>query len=216
MSVTTYPLAFPTVGGGATGIVDITITPVSLVGLTESTFSLAGQGQVWPGQRWQLEMNLPQMIKAKGEQWASWITALNWKEGCFLAGDSANKSPRGVGTGTPVVNGSGQSGYNLVTRGWTASTPGILLKGDWIQLGTGYSARLYKVMFDVNSDSSGNATLTIWPQLRTQPNDGDAITIAPAQGRFMLGGTKRPTWSIKGAAHIYTFSTITAYEDLRP
>ena len=52
---------------------------------------------------------------------------------------------------------------SLITDGWTPSQTGILLTGDYIQLGTGLASRLHKVLADVNSDGGGNATFDIWP-----------------------------------------------------
>ncbi len=111
-----------------------------------------------------------------------------------------------------LVNGASQTGYDLVTDGWQASQTGIMLAGDWLQLGTGNTSRLYKVMADANSDASGNATLTLWPKLRSSPADNDAITVSSPKGRFMLA--QDIDWSID-EAHIYGLN-FSAVEDMRP
>jgi hypothetical protein len=208
MSLTSYPIAIPATPGTAS----ITIRKQSVVAVATSPFSLSSQSQTWAGQIWYADISLPRMARANGETWAAALSSLNGKEGSLLIGDTANKTPRGIGTGTPLVNGGGQSGYTLNTKGWTASKTGIMKAGDWLQLGAGATARLYKVIFDANSDAGGLASLTVWPQLRSSPADSAAITIAPAQGKFMLA--KEPEWTI-GADHIYTFSPINLVEDLR-
>jgi hypothetical protein len=91
-----------------------------------------------------------------------------------------------VATGTPVINGASQTGSELITDGWTADTTGILKAGDYIQLGTGSTARLYKVLDDVDSDGSGNATFDIWPNLRSSPDDNATITVSNCKSVFRL------------------------------
>lgn len=75
--------------------------------------------------------------------------------------------------GTPRVNGPGQTGRSLITDGWTASIAGIMKQGDKIQiagsamvhpvLGTVYAGDLqaFTLAADADSDSGGNATLTL-------------------------------------------------------
>jgi len=91
------------------------------------------------------------------------------------------KQTKGVATGTPVSNGANQTGGTIVTNGWTASTTGILKAGDIItfagvyevnpqsKLSTG-SLKQFVVTSDVNSDSSGNATIPVSPALVTSGN----------------------------------------------
>ena len=66
-----------------------------------------------------------------------------------------HKAPQGVATGTPLVNGAGQSGRALATKGWSASVTGILKAGDFIGL-TGQT-KVYMVTADASSDAGGNA-----------------------------------------------------------
>ena len=68
--------------------------------------------------------------------------------------------------------------------------------GDYIQLGTGASAHLHKVLEDVNSDGSGNATLTIWPALRESPANNDAITVSNTVGLFRMTSNSM-NWSVE-------------------
>jgi len=100
----------------------------------------------------------------------------------FSIGDPKRATPKGNPVGTPVVNGAGQSGYTLATRGWTASATGVLLDGDCIQIGY----RLHRVTADANADSSGHATLAIWPPLRETPADGATIQTSNCKGIFRL------------------------------
>lgn len=86
----------------------------------------------------------------------------------------------------PFVNGGSQIGDSLVIDGCSPNVTGFLLPGDYIQLGSGAATQLYKVLTQVDTDGSGNATLDIWPSLRSIPGDGDPVVVANTKGRFRL------------------------------
>lgn len=100
--------------------------------------------------------------------------------------------------GTPLMNGSTSSGAtSIVTDGWTNAAANRLKKGDVIQIAGVYavnpqsrqstgSLQDFVVTADVDSDSSGNATIPIspaiiasgqWQTVNAVPADGAAITI---------------------------------------
>ena len=178
----TYPLALPT----HTGIAQISLRANDTVAFNMSPFSAKQQVYKYSGQFWEADVTLPPMKRADAEYWLSFLMKLNGAYGTFLLGDPNGATARGVGTGTPLVNGASQTGYELITDGWTVSTTGILKAGDYIQLGSGSTSRLYKVLDDVDSDGSGNATLTLWPNLRSSPADDATITVASTKSVFRL------------------------------
>lgn len=190
----TYPLSLPT----STGIARVRLIANDIVGVSQSPFTAAQQVYRYTGQFWEADISLPAMTRAEAEYWISFLLKLNGPYGTFLLGDPNGSSARGVATGTPLVNGGSQTGNELVTDGWTTSTTGILKAGDYIQLGSGSTARLYKVLDDVNSDGSGNATLTVWPDLRSAPADNAAITVSNPKGVFRLA-TSAAQWDINEA-----------------
>jgi len=177
----TYPLAFP-----SQCVNEITIRARTIVGFNASPFT--GQQQVYKhqGQWWESEMSFPPMKREKAEEVAAFLMKLNGRYGTFLMGDPANTSPSGIATGTPLVNGSGQTGNELITDGWTPNTANIMKAGDWIQLGAGATSRLYKVLDDANSDGTGTATLTLFPSLRSSPADNSTVVIQNPVGQWRL------------------------------
>jgi hypothetical protein len=187
----TYPLALP--AAPIFNAVRFTARPV--VSISESPFTLQSQVQEYAGQRLEVEATLPPMTRAQAEYWNAFMLKLNGLRGTFLLGDPGGKKPRGIATGTPVVNGASQTGNELLTTGWTISTTGILLAGDYIQIGTGSYARLHKVLDDVNSNGSGQATLLLWPSLRSSPSNGAAIITSNTVGVFRLASNEM-TWNI--------------------
>jgi hypothetical protein len=189
-----YPLSLPT----ASGIMRIKWIANDVVGVSSSPFTAAQQVYRYSGQFWEADITLPPMKRADMEYWISFLLKLNGPFGTFLLGDPNGGTPRGIATGTPLVNGASQTGYELITDGWTVSQTGILKAGDYIQLGTGATSRLYKVLDDVNSDGSGNATLTLWPDLRSSPADNAAITVSNAKTTFRLASAQT-SWDIDEA-----------------
>jgi len=189
----TYPLALP-----AKTPVRMQFRANSVVGVSISPFSGEQQVYAHQGDGWECDVSLPPMKRADAEAWVGFLLGLNGREGTFYLGDPVNTSPRGVGTGTPLVKGASQTGKTLLTDGWTAGQTGIMKAGDWLQLGTGASSRLHKVVQDANSDGSTNATLEIWPRLRESPADNAAIVISSPKGVFRLASNTRE-WSIERA-----------------
>jgi len=178
----TYPLALPT----HTGVSGVRLRANDIVSMNVSPFSAVQQVYKYTGQFWEADITLPPMKREDADYWITFLMKLGGPYGTFLLGDPSASTARGVATGTPVVNGASQTGYELVTDGWTADTTGIMKAGDYIQLGTGENSRLYKVLDDVNSDGSGNATLTIWPNLRSSPADNESITVSDCKSVFRL------------------------------
>ena len=86
----------------------------------------------------------------------------------------------------PLVNGGSQVGDSLVIDDCSPNVTGFLLPGDYIQLGSSTTTQLYKVLTQVDTDASGNATLDLWPNLRSSPADNSTITVANTKGRFRL------------------------------
>lgn len=206
----TFPLALPT----NKGLSRIVLRAVTTVGISRSPFS--GQQQVyqWPGEWWEADCTLPQMVRSDAEQWLSILAALRGASGTFLLGDPAAPVPLGSPHGTPVVNGASQTGTTLATSGWQASTNNLLLPGDYIQLGPSLSVpsqRLYKVLTVVDSDSSGNATLDIFPRLRESPGNDDPLITTSAQGTFRLAANT-VQWDIDAAkTYAISFKGIEAF-----
>lgn len=194
----TYPLSLPTV----TGIAQVRLLARSQVGVATSPFSYKQQVYRNPGQRWEADITLPPMTRGNAEEWLSFLLRLRGQFGTFLLGDPNAATPRGsaaTAPGTPVVNGGGQTGDELIIDGLPTSGSDYLKAGDYIQLGSGSTARLYKVLEDVAIDGSGDATLNIWPALRSAPADDATVTVSNAKGQFRLA-SNQTDWDISQAS----------------
>lgn len=201
-----YPLTLPS----HTGIAQINFRAINTVGMSMSPFTYAQQVVAHSGQRWEADITLPPMKRADAEQWIAWLVSLRGQLGTFTLGDPTGATPRGSAGGTPVVNGADQVGGTLAIDGCTASQTGWLKAGDYIQLGSGTTATLHKVLQDANSDGSGNVSLDIWPYIRSAPTDGSTVVTSNTVGKFRLASNEQ-NWSINEAS-IYgmTFGAVEA------
>ncbi len=196
----TYPLTLPS----HTGRRSMELRATNAVTVERSPFTYASQAQASAGQMWQADVTLPPMKRADAEAWVAWLVSLRGSFGTFTMGDPIGATPRGAGGGTPVVNGSSQTGEDLNIDGCTPNITGWLKAGDYVQLGAAGSATLHKVLADVNTNSSGQATLTLWPHIRTAPSDNATVTISNTVGRWRLASNES-SWSVNEAS-IYGIS----------
>jgi len=179
-----FPITLPT----AQGFTRVTIAPRSAVAINTSPFT--GQQQVYqhPLQMLTASIELPPMGRADAATFIAALISLQGAAGTFIFGDPAWTSPRGIGTGTPLINGAGQTGTTLNTDGWTNSQTNILRAGDWIQVGTGSTRQLCMVLVDANSNGAGEAVLELFPRIRTAYADNVAITTTNPKGVWRLAG----------------------------
>jgi hypothetical protein len=188
----TYPLALPS---SPPGFRSFEMSGHSTVGRSVSPFTGSQQIYEWPGTWWAVRASLPPMARADAERWIAFMLALRGSAGTFLLGDPLGTAPRGVATGTPLVNGASQTGKSLTTKGWTHSITGILKMGDYLQIGTGLTQRLYKNLQDTNSDGTGVAVFDVFPSLRESPADNAAIVLSAAKGLFRMA-TNDAGWTV--------------------
>lgn len=165
----------------------VIMTLTRVVGMTVSPFTLEDQTFKWQGEAWSIDFSLPPFTsRAVASDWITFGAKMEGIYGRFLMGDPSARLPRGVASGSPQVDGNNQTGNALLVKGFTPNINGILLKGDYIQLGTGVNSRLHMVVDDVNSDVSGNAVLNIVPALRLSPTTNDPVIVSNARGIFRL------------------------------
>ena len=112
-------------------------------------------------------------------------------------------------TVAPRVNGNQSAGSEtLAVKGFAPSETGTFLAGDYIQLGSATTAKLYKVLKDVDSDSNGELTLDIWPKLRSAASNNDVVVIKSPRGVFRLANNFS-SWAIdNNSTYSITFDAV--------
>jgi hypothetical protein len=174
----------------------VNFTLSDTVGEVSSPWTSQSQFQEWVGgDSWALDIQFPPIKSSQIGAWRAWLAALRGKKNVFRCGDPLFKQPRG----NPQTTGQhalcvsdvtkNQAGASYIyTSGWVASAAGVLLPGDYLQLGE----RLHCVagVDAVNADASGNATIEIFPVLREAANGLQVLT-SNCTGLFRLADNKR-------------------------
>ena len=189
-----YPLSLPT----SIGIANITLMAENAVAISQSPFTYSQQVVKHQGERWSASVSLPPMRRSDAEPWVAFLLSLKGQYGYFLLGDPNCKTPQGSARttlGTPLVNGASQVGETLNIDGLPLSVSGYLKAGDYLQLGSSSTAKLYKVLSDVNTDSNGRAAIDLWPSIKVSPADDAVVTLSNTVGNFRLSGNVQQ-WQI--------------------
>ena len=201
-----YPRDLPT----NIGFAQVTLRAVNQTAMTMSPFTYKQQIYNHSGQRWEAECQVPPLKRDDAEEWIAWLLSLNGRAETFLMGDPLGATARGTLGGTPVVNGDDQVGNSLTIDGCSNSITNWLKAGDYVQLGSASTATLHKILQSVNTNASGQATLDIWPSMRTAPADGSTIVTSNAVGRFRLNSGQQD-WTINNiSSYGITFAAVEA------
>ena len=204
-----FPISTPT----NIGIANIIFSADNATAISQSPFTFAQQVVKHQGERWRASISLPPMKRVDAENWIAFLLSLRGQYGTFLLGDPNATAPRGSAAttaGTPVVFGANQTGQDLIIDGLPTSVTGYLLAGDYIQLGSGITSNLYKVLTQVNTNGSGVATVTVWPSVTTAPADNATITLNSAKGVFRLANNTA-SWEINNiSSYGITFDCVEA------
>lgn len=182
----TYPLTPPAIAG--IGPQDFTLALQNIVGEAVSPFTFGEQEQLWPGDMFTIEANLPPMQMQQAEQWLAFLNGLYGKFGTFSMGDYNRPTPQGPMSGSPLVNGAHISGATqLLIRGATASIANWAVAGDYVQVtASGGQQRLHKVLLNAPSDSGGHVSLYIRPSIREALTDGITVVTTNCAGTFRM------------------------------
>lgn len=204
----TYPRSIPS----AMKFQAVTFKANSVVGVSKSPFTGQEQIVAHQGQWWTANLSVAPLERADAGALTAWFTSLNGREKTVLFGDPAASTPQGTASsapGTPLVNGASQTGSALICDGAPNNAAGYLLEGDYVQLGTGATSRLYMVLEDVTSDGSGNFTLNLWPNLRSSPANDATLVVSGAVGRFRLADNISG-WDLSTIIYGFSFDLIEA------
>ena len=184
-----YPLSLPT----SIGIAQIEFRAANAVAVSRSPFTYSTQVHAYSGQSWQADVTLPSIRRDLAEEWVAWLISLKGQLGTFYLGDPNAVTPRGSArdTDTIQVSGATSSGNTLAIDDAPASQTGYLKAGDYMQVGTGTSRQLFKVLADVNTNASGQATVDIWPDVRTTIANNSAVTVENTKGIFRLASNEQ-------------------------
>lgn len=151
-----------------------------------SPFTGVGQFFDYNAGRWGMRITIPPVGRSDGQKWISFLAKLRGRVGTFQAGVPGHRDPLGSARetqGVPRVKGGTQQGLEILVDGMPASTYEYLADGDFIQIGV----RLYIVTARVNTNSSGEARINVWPWVEyAEHADGARVIVQNAKGLFRL------------------------------
>ena len=183
-----YPLSTPT----TIGIESIELRAVNAVAVSQSPFTYKQQVISHGGQKWEASVTIPSVHRDKAAEWKALLVGLKGQVGTFLLGDPDYATPQGTVSSCTLTGTAGDESVSVVMSG-------TLLAGDYIQLGSGSSAKLHQVLLDQDGDGS----LEIWPALRSNYT-GATVVFNNPKGVFRLSNNVT-SWSINNAS-IYGIS----------
>lgn len=167
-----------------------------------SPFTKTQDIQDWGGECWEYSISIKAQHGADGRSLSAFLAALRGPVNPFLFDDPTIEQSGSYGT--PLVDGSSQTGNTLVTDGWGAEG---LKTGDFFSLGTDTATRFYQLTADV-VPLAGAATLEFVPALRSSPANDEALEVRSPQ---VLLRANPPIPADISAGHIYRF-TLSARE----
>lgn len=142
------------------------------------------------GSRWRADYSLPKMSKAQAAAWKAFFLLLEGGTNTFNAYDPDMQIPRGIATGSPLVKGASQTGSSLNIDGATANVTGWLLAGDLFSV----NGELKMVTANVNTNGSGEATISFKPALRASPADNAPLTLTKPTCAMILADDSQAMW----------------------
>jgi hypothetical protein len=206
-----FPLSLPA------GIVfsDAVMRQMSVVGLSVSPYTGAQEAVAYPGQWWEIDFTTTALVEAQAAKLEAFFASLNGQEGTFLCGDPWRATPRGTAAsspGTPTVDGAVSArAASLPIKGGPVLQSGWVLAGDYIQINTGSSSLLVMALEDANTDSAGDASVTVWPRMRRALVDGEAINFSSPRGVFRLSQNQNDVPRRAGSFAPVSFSAREAF-----
>ena len=104
-------------------------------------------------------------------------------------------------TGVVPVTGTLVSLHNLAgsptlyTKGWDPNQANVLVPGDYVQVGSGATQRMHKVLMPVKSDANGEAVSISFPRFAEPLPGWPRPVISTTPPAFRLATNKR-SWDV--------------------
>jgi hypothetical protein len=205
----TYPLVIP--GPPATPAPNkVNPKMFDAVGEFISPFSGGSQQQQNQDQHWELDLDWPEMTWAQFAPLAAFAGALHGKWGSFLWGPPLATAPQGSGLGMPIAAGSDVSGSNiLTTQAWLPNESGVLLPGDYLQLGVAGSFPIFAVQV-----ADGQLIIIFAPKLTVAQLA--TLQSGPVQFVGAVAATWLAGWGFTFASSTQETDQTTVYFNLPP
>ena len=159
------------------------ITARSAVGVVTSPYTFAREPQDWGGERWEITFQFLRVTREHAAILESFLLKMRGGLHKVRLGDPWGSKPQGSNLGTPLVGAGNVAGStSLIMKDWPSSSTGLLKANDYVEI----EESLYRVLDDVDSDGSGDATVEVWPRLRKAHAEDVAMRTRNARALFAL------------------------------
>lgn len=200
----------------------MTILLPSPPNFTRSTFGLEAHTQaftspltrntqrvVLAGARWTFSGTIRRMRKDEklARDWISFFLQCEGMANTFNAYDPDRRTALGKLGGTPLVNGGSQTGSTLTIDGCTANVTNWAMAGDYFAV----NGEFKQLTAPVNTNGSGQATLSFKPALRASPADNAAVDFLTPTCTMILTDDKQGVWDAD-ANGVYEEKSFSAVE----
>lgn len=147
-----------------------------------SPWTFKREVQDFGGQQWRMTISTLPMVDEEARSFAAFLTGLRGNIGRFRHGDPYRSLPRGAVAGAPVIAAATAGQQEVSVSGLTASTLRQFAVDDYIEI----DGSLYTVLVDTDSDALGNATVPVWPDLRSSYAVSTEIVYRNPRGTWRL------------------------------
>jgi hypothetical protein len=199
----TYPLSLPSTAQWASQ----NIVARRAVAQTQSPFNLGRQTFDWGGHEWQADLQTLPMVEANAKLWDVFVESLRGSYGTFLMGP-VGRTVGGTATGGTLETATVVGDTVLDVQGAGASA--TFKAGDWLQIGTGLTAALYKIMADATADGTGDALITVEPAVKAVYAISTAFTVTNPVGLWRMTGNEIGAVRLTQALYQYSFQAVSA------
>jgi len=183
MAAPTYPLTMPT----SPYYTKATWSLQRKTAISVSPFSGAQQIYEYDYALWTGTLTLPPMKREDAANWQAFILKLHGRKGTFLLGDPDARTPRGNISGAVTLGANASVGdFTITLSTIQTSQVNAFRAGDYIQLGSAGTSKLYMIVDDANTDSSGDATVNIEPAIKQAGTSGDTVVTNNPKGLFRM------------------------------
>lgn len=159
-----------------------------------SAFTRQRQVLSWPsGHMWTASCTVPNLKEPEAGLMRSFLAKLRGRANTLQFPVPGYDGPANDYAGPAgLVMGAGQSGYSLVTDGWSNSAA-ILPEGSYIAC----AGQLHLVTAPVSTNGSGEATIPIEPARRYAPADNAPIIITQPYAVMSLSESNGAGWGVR-------------------
>ena len=173
------------------------VEKVDIAALQVATFTGRDRPQIFEGDYWRMEFRYQNIGPDDGRAMSAFIASLRGPIGTFVIPFPGYGVPRGGAATTlssPLVNGAGQAGNRVLNiKNAPPDMDGWLLPGDIMQVGPDTRPHWHEVLEPVDTDSSGLASIAVWPAVRNDTAANDPITLeTPLCLMRMVSSVKYP------------------------